>query len=313
MDGKRILASVAAVLAISASSSTGAAQMAAPARARHEPVIETGDVDRFYVLYDSAAGRPTADQLQAYLDEGSTGLTHLAKVRRVTGARMADAMAARPEIYVEARACADHLPRVSARVAEGLARFIDQYPEAQFPSATFVIGRGRPVAVGSPVDGIQVGLEALCATHFINPDIEDRFVGVLIHEYVHTQQAPELTEKEQFTVLEVSMAEGVAEFVTELMIGAPAYAYLAPQTRGRELEIETAFVADQDKTDLSAWVYNSTPEKPGDLGYWVGYRIAKAYYRNAPDKREALRQILQITDVKAFMAASGWRPGMDLS
>jgi hypothetical protein len=312
MDGKRILASVAAVLAISASSSTGAAQMA-PDRARHEPVIETGDVDRFYALYDSAAGRPTADQLQAYLDEGSAGLTHLAKVRRVTGARMADAMAARPEIYVEARACADHLPRVRARVAEGLARFIDQYPEAQFPSATFVIGRGRPVAVGSPVDGIQVGLEALCATDFINPDIEDRFVGVLIHEYVHTQQAPELTEKEQFTVLEVSMAEGVAEFVTELMIGAPAYAYLAPQTRGRELEIETAFVADQDKTDLSAWAYNSTPEKPGDLGYWVGYRIAKAYYRNAPDKREALRQILQLTDVKAFMAASGWRPGMDLS
>lgn len=313
MDGKWILANAVAALVMAASSPTCAAQMEAPDRPLHEPVIETGDIERFYALYDSTAGRPTAEQLQAYLDEGSSGLTHLAKVRRVTGARMADAMAARPEIYVEARACADHLPRVRTRVAEGLARFIDQYPEARFPSATFVIGRGRPVAVGSPVDGIQVGLEALCATDFINPDIEDRFVGVLIHEYVHTQQAPELTEKEQYTVLEVSLAEGVAEFVTELMIGAPAYAYLAPQTRGRELEIETAFVADQDKTDLSAWVYNSTPEKPGDLGYWVGYRIAKAYYRNAPDKDEALRQILQLTDVKAFVAASGWRPGMDLS
>ena len=313
MDGKWILASVAAALAVAASAQTCAAQAAAPGRLGHEPVIETGDVDRFYALYDRTAGRPTAEQLQTYLDEGSSGLTHLAKVRRVTGARMAEAMTARPEIYVEARACADHLPRVRARVAEGLARFIEQYPEARFPSATFVIGRGRPVAVGSPVDGIQVGLEALCATDFINPDIEDRFVGVLIHEYVHTQQAPELTEKEQYTVLEVSLAEGVAEFVTELMIGAPAYAYLAPQTLGRELEIETAFVADQDKTDLSAWVYNSTPEKPGDLGYWVGYRIAKAYYRNAPDKDEALRRILQLTDVKAFVAESGWRPGMDLS
>ena len=313
MDGKWILASVAAALAVAASAPSGAAQVAAPDRAGHEPVIETGDVDRFYTLYDSTAGRPTAEQLQTYLDEGSSGLTHLAKVRRVTGTRMADAMTARPEIYVEARTCAAHLPRVRVRVAEGLARFIDQYPEARFPPATFVIGRGRPVAVGSPLDGIQVGLEALCATDFINPDIEDRFVGVLIHEYVHTQQAPELTEKEQYTVLEVSLAEGVAEFVTELMIGAPAYAYLAPQTRGRELEIETAFVADQDKTDLSAWVYNSTPEKPGDLGYWVGYRIAKAYYRNAPDKREALQQILGLTDVKAFVAASGWRPGMDLS
>jgi len=251
MDGKWILASVAAVLAVAASSPSGALQPVAPDRAGHEPVIETGDVDRFYALYDISAGRPTAEQLQAYLDGGSTGLMHLAKVRRVTGARMADAMASRPEIYVEARACADHLPRVRARVAEGLARFIDQYPEAQFPPATFVIGRGRPVAVGSPVDGIQVGLEALCATDFINPDIEDRFVGVLIHEYVHTQQAPELTEKEKYTVLEVSLAEGVAEFVTELMIGAPAYAYLEPQTRGRELEIETAFLADQDKTHRS--------------------------------------------------------------
>lgn len=312
MDGKWILASVAAGLAISASSLTVAAQAQTSDRASHEPVIETGDVDRFYALYDSAAGRPTAEQLQAYLDGGSTGLTHLAKVRRVTGARMADAMAARPEIYVEARACADHLPRVRARVAEGLARFIDEYPEAQFPSATFVIGRGRPVAVGSPVDGIQVGLEALCATDFINPDIEDRFVGVLIHEYVHTQQAPELTEKEQYTVLEVSLAEGVAEFVTELLMGAPAYTYLEPQTRGRELEIETAFLADIDKTDLKDWVYNSTPEKPGDLGYWAGYRIAKAYYRRAPDKKAALQAILQMTDAKTFLAESGWRPGMNL-
>ena len=312
MDGMRILAGVAAVMVISASPPASAAQAPTPDRAGHEPVIETGDVDRFYTLYDSTAGRPSTEQLQAYLDGGSIGLTHLAKVRRVTGVRMAEAMAARPEIYVEARACADHLPRVRARVAEGLARFIDQYPEAQFPSATFVIGRGRPVAVGSPVDGIQVGLEALCATDFINPDIEDRFVGVLIHEYVHTQQAPELTEKEQFTVLEVSLAEGVAEFVTELLMGAPAYTYLEPQTRGRELEIETAFLADIDKTDLKDWVYNSTPEKPGDLGYWAGYRIAKAYYRRAPDKKAALRAILQMTDAKTFLAESGWRPGMNL-
>ncbi|HUH22782.1 MAG TPA: hypothetical protein VLZ51_01830, partial [Brevundimonas sp.] len=85
MDGKWILASVAAVLAVAASSPSGALQPVAPDRAGHEPVIETGDVDRFYALYDISAGRPTAEQLQAYLDGGSTGLMHLAKVRRVTG------------------------------------------------------------------------------------------------------------------------------------------------------------------------------------------------------------------------------------
>ena len=73
------------------------------------------------------------------------------------------------------------------------------------------MGRGRPVAIGSSVTGIQVGLEALCATDFIEPDIESRFVGVLVHEYVHAQQNPGLTEKTDLTVLETALLEGGAE------------------------------------------------------------------------------------------------------
>jgi len=309
----RILICVAACLAATGLATAGAAQERAPSSAAQGPVIETADVDRFYALYDAADGRPTAEQLQAYLDEGSEGLRNLARVRNVTGARIADAIGSRPEIYVEARDCARMLPRVRARVTAALERFADLYPEARFPPATFVIGRGKPIAIGSPVTGIQVGLEALCASDFINPDMEDRFVRVLVHEYVHSQQAAELTEKEGLTVLEVSLVEGIAEFVTELVSGDGAYAYLDPLVAGREAEIEAAFVPDVDKTDLSAWVYNSTPERPGDLGYWVGYRIAGAYHRNAADKRQAVADMLRMTDAKAFLAASGWRPGAALN
>src|SRR3546814_8835751 len=74
----------------------------------------------------------------------------------------------------------------------------------------------------------------------------------------------------------------------------------------------TRFTADIDKTDLSDWVYNASPDTPGDLGYWVGYRIAKAYYRNAPDKRQALREIFGMSDPKAFLEKSGWYPGIEL-
>jgi hypothetical protein len=75
---------------------------------------------------------------------------------------------------------------------------------------------------------------------------------------------------------------------------------------------ETAFIADQDKTDISAWLYNSTPEQPRDLGYWVGYRIVKSYYQHANDKRQAFHEILEMTDPKAFLAKSGWYPGIQL-
>ncbi|MGH8239889.1 MAG: hypothetical protein ACREXP_23150 [Steroidobacteraceae bacterium] len=36
---------------------------------------------------------------------------------------------------------------------------------------------------------------------------------------------------------------------------------------------------------FSRWANNSTMEQGGDLGYWVGYRIVKAYYQRAADKQ----------------------------
>ena len=168
------------------------------------------------------------------------------------------------------------------------------------------------MAVGAPNSGVQVGLEALCATNWLNPNVEDRFVHVIAHEYAHTQQSRVLADDEHPTVLELSLIEGAAEFTAELISGDVAYSQFGASTKGREKEIETAFISDEDNTDLSQWFNNSTREKPGDLGYWVGYRIAKAYYQHAGDKRQALREILEMTDPKAFLAKSGWYPGIQL-
>ncbi len=33
-----------------------------------------------------------------------------------------------------------------------------------------------------------IGLEAPCAADFMNPNVQDRFVHVIAHEYVHIQQ-----------------------------------------------------------------------------------------------------------------------------
>jgi hypothetical protein len=278
-------------------------------------VIQIDDVGRFYQLYDATGGRPSAEQLQHdYLDPGSQGLHNLAKVRDVTGARIADSLAKHPELYADAKRCMGVLPRVRGRLAAALDKLGRLYPEARFPPVTIAVGRGRPVAVGSPVTGVQVGLEALCAADRLNPDVEERFVHVIAHEYVHVQQPQSLTDDDHPTVLEGSLMEGSAEFVAELISGQVGYAQFATLTKGRESEVETAFVADEDKKDLSKWLDNGwgTREWPGDLGYWVGYRIVKSYYRRAADKRQALREILQMSDPKAFLAKSGWRPGIGL-
>jgi hypothetical protein len=276
------------------------------------PVIHIEDVERFYKVYDAAGGHPTADELQHdYIDPGSDGLHEFAKIRNISGATIAAALAKHPEIYSGAKRCMLVLPSVRVRMAAALGELSRLYPEARFLPVTIAVGRGKPVAVAAPRSGVKIGLEALCATEYLNPNVEDRFVHVIAHEYAHVQQAQSLADDEHPTVLEVSLVEGAAEFTAELISGDAAYSQFRASTKGREMEIETAFVADEDKTDLSQWLNNGTPEKPGDLGYWVGYRIVKAYYQHATDRRQAFREILEMTDPKAFLAKSGWYPGMN--
>jgi hypothetical protein len=204
------------------------------------------------------------------------------------------------------------LPRVHKRVDAAIRTLVRLYPQARTPPVTIAVGRGKPVGVGSPVTGLQIGLEALCAAEWFNPNVEDRFVHVIAHEYGHVQQARALVDHEHPTVLERSLIEGAAEFVAELTSGKTGYSHFPALTQGRELEIETAFSADVDLTDLSRWIYNSTMEQGNELGTWVGYRIVKAYYQRSGDKQQALREILELSDPHALLAKSGWRPGMKL-
>jgi len=301
--------------AVACAAASAAAQSAAPTAsgAAAGPVIHIEDVERFYKVYDAAAGHPTADQLQHdYLDPGSNGLHEFAKLRNISGTTIEKTLTEHPEVYSDARRCMAALPGVRERLQAALLKLRSLYPEAQYPPVTIAVGRGKPVGVGGPDSGVMIGLEALCATNWLNPDVEDRFVYVIAHEYAHVQQSPALTKDEHPTVLELSLIEGAAEFTGELIAGDVAYRQLRASTQGREKEIETEFVADEDKTDLSKWLNNSTREKPGDLGYWVGYRIVKSYYQHADDKRRALREILEMTDPKAFLAKSGWYPGIQL-
>lgn len=299
---RRLLAALGALLLIAA-------------RAPDAPVIHTEDVTSFYRLYLQISGHPTAEQLQKdYLDPGSPGLHRLASLRTVTGQRIADAMAKDPAMYADARRCMAVLPRVRGRLVVAFGKLRRLYPAAQFPPVTIAVGRGKPVGV-SDETGVMIGLEALCAVPYFDADMEDRFVHVIAHEYAHTQQAltaPALYNKKDPTVLEAAIVEGAAEFVAELTAGGVANPGIRVEAKGHETEIETAFVADEDKTDLSHWFYNGSMQKPGDLGYWVGYRMVKAWWLRAPDKRRAMAAILSTTDAHAFLAASGWRPGIRL-
>jgi hypothetical protein len=291
---------------------SGAAGRASPVPTE----IRTEDVARFFKVYDAAGGHPSAAQLQRdYIDPGSEGLHHLLKVRPVTAERIAQAIAAHPELYTNARVCLAALPRVRERLNVTFQKLIALYPEAERPPVTILVGRGKPLAIAGPGNGVQIGLEAMCAetaAKYLGADLDDRFVHVTAHEYIHVQQSPALANNENLTVLERSLVEGIAEFMGEMISGDISNVAVRASAAGREAEIERRFAADVDKTDLSDWVDNTTPENVGQLGYWIGYRIAKSYYRHAADKRAAIREMIEMSDAHAFLSNSGWYPGVAL-
>src|SRR3546814_5263661 len=126
-------------------------------------------------------------------------------------------LAKNPSLYTGAKRCIAVLPRARERLEAALHKLGRLYPDARFPPVTVAIGRGKPVAMGAPDTGIQVGLEALCAIDWHNPDVEDRIVYVLAHEYAHVQQvdADAISEQESPRVLDISLIEGIGEFVDE--------------------------------------------------------------------------------------------------
>ncbi len=282
------------------------------------PDIQIGDVALFYKVYDSAHGHPTADQIQHdYLDLASDGMHRLLKERPVTAARIAAAIATNPKMYIDARRCMALLPAVKTRLSAALEKLASLYPQIHLQPIDIVVGRGRPTGITDD-KGVIIDLASLCAVKWMDPDLEDRFVHGIAHEFGHVQQvyaAPAIYNNNRPTVLEASIVEGAAEFTAELISGGtseihtPAFRALLDDHR---TQIETRFVADEDKTDLSAWMYNGSIDKPGDLGYWVGYRIVKSYYQHAPDKRKALADIFAMTDAHAFLKKSGWYPGVRL-
>jgi hypothetical protein len=278
------------------------------------PLVEvrTSDVELFYRIYNKAHGAPSGQALQhGYIDAGSDGVRQFLPHRIESGENLAETIAEDRDVYDHAQDCLSVLPALKAELDGAFRKLAAIDPEATFPPVTILVGRNNSAGTTGE-SGVLIGLEAVCRASWLQPDLTERLYHLIAHEYGHVEQFPQGGEDATpDTVLKQSLVEGGAELIAELISGQVSNVHLQQWARGREREIDEQFLADQDSKDLSPWLYKGpgTPDKPGDLGYWVGYRIAKAYYLKASDKRRALKDLLELKNPKAILANSGWMPG----
>jgi hypothetical protein len=275
------------------------------------PEIRISDVQLFYRVYDAAGGAPSAEVLQRdYLDAGTDGVRQFIPDRIISADALARRIAKDRAPYDKARSCMAVLPDVQRRLTTILPKLGQLLPDAQFPPVTILIGRNNSGGTTKKA-GVLIGLEKICSADWLEADVSDRLVHLISHEYIHIQQP--VTQGDEDSVVKhpllvSTLMEGVADFGGELISGKVANVQLQQWLAGCDNRIAVDFRREMDGTDVSHWLYNGvgTPERPGDIGYWVGYRIAKQYYARAADKTRAVQELVRLDDAKAILAASGW-------
>ncbi|RSZ56253.1 hypothetical protein HF313_22065 [Massilia atriviolacea] len=275
----------------------------------------TSDIARFWTVYDKldSAAEPGALLERDYLDAGSAGLHGFVHMRIVSGDSLARRIGKHPAYY---RAIRPHTLRVAAlepAIRADMRRFKALYPAAMFPDIYFVIGRLSAGGTASP-EGLLIGAEMFgrgpgVPTEELSAWLQagtadvDKLPAIVAHELMHFQQ-----RLDPQTLLEHAIKEGSCDFLASLVstgqFNEPVYRY----GYANEAQLKTEFLAAMDGTDFKRWLYSGAPEgdRPADLGYFMGFRITEAYYKQARDKRQAIAEILHISDFKRFLAESGY-------
>jgi len=192
-----------------------------------------------------------------------------------------------------------------------------------FPPVTFLIGRFSTGGTTS-ARGMLIGLEFYSITastpldelnQFQRDNVQpiDSLPIIVAHEHVHILQARSggIASKVNKNLLDQSLLEGAADFVGFIVTGGNINARLRTFGIAHEAALWTEFKAEMRRSDISRWLYNqgsATADRPGDLGYFIGYRIAEAFYNRTADKRLALRAIIDISNSDLFLTQSGYAP-----
>jgi hypothetical protein len=284
----------------------------------------TSDIRNFWQAYDLAAKetdkakRVVIFQTE-YFDKGSPGLKDFQRLRIKSAENLVSTIDRMPKYYASIRPQTLQVQRMEKRMRAAFEKFKSIYPAAVFPDVYFLIGvtnsGGTTGASGlligtemygktakTPMDELSAWLRAVLST-------VDNVPGIVAHESCHYNQHYN-TAPDQRHLLGKSLQEGACDTIGELISGRNINDHLKVYGKTHDAEIWRDFEADMYKPEISKWIYNAftAKDRPADLGYYVGYLITRAYYQKAKDKRQAVHDILNIQDARAFYEASGVRP-----
>ena len=280
-----------------------------PENAKH---VTTIDIDHFWSAFDNLKNCKTyADSVniiqRQYLDKATNGLLDFIQVRDLSADKFVDAIAKNASYYESVRNNTYQAKKAEPIVEEVFARFKEIYADFKPFKVCFAIGIKN---TGGTVSNqfVLIGAEITTSTDKVDSADSDYIIqkikGMVAHECVHTQQKPYAdSDAIQCPLLYQSIKEGSCDLIAELITGKPRNNEYGEKN---ENKLWTEFKNELCNQNIGNWLYNGNTfkDKPGDLGYFIGYEITKEYYNNAKDKKQAVVDIIGMSNPIQFLDKS---------
>jgi hypothetical protein len=254
------------------------------ARCAADAVFVSADIENFLAAQEAilGGGDPITTLQQLYLGRGSAGLQLFAEKYDLTAERLWRAMQAHPEAYARLPETLTALRSHEPQLRSAYSRLQQHVPDAVFPPTYFVVEAHRGIGSGS-VEGPLVSVEKQTAQ-----TIAAELAAHLAHEMTHEQQLAlqgrryfEIFGGERRTLLALSIREGTATFLEQLVAGGGSHKNLAREyLLANEQALWQAFERDMLGGETGDWLWRkpADPAWPQDLGYAIGARIVETFF-----------------------------------
>lgn len=274
--------------------------------------VKTDDITHFWEAYDQiAATNNSQKKLQAlqtlFWDKASDGQEAMFAVRDYSPEDYLNALKDYPKFWESVRKNTLDAELMAPLLQSGIDSLEQIYPNLRPATIYFTVGalrsngttRDSLVLIGSElalgdsntnIDELGENLQHLKSFFEGNP--KENLVFLNTHEYVHTQQKTTIGN----SLLAQTLIEGVAEFVAEKALGVPSPNPQLSYGEENEAEIKRTFSKEMTSPLVSNWFRNTDDNEFGirDLGYFVGYKISEAHYNQTPNKKLAIKEMIEL-------------------
>jgi len=275
-------------------------------------VVFTDDIDHFWEAFDSIQ---TTDEYnkqldyinRLYIDKATVGLQSFMKSRRYKDSLYVYLINELPKFWASLRPNTLKIKEQVPELEKSIEKFRMLYPELTDAKMYFTIGGLNSggtadkdmILIGSEIGAADANVDTsefvddawlLWLKDLFKKQSLDHLVYLNTHEYVHTQQ-----NSDSRRVLNKSLKEGAADFIAELVVERELNSTYITYGRTHFEEVLADFKEEMFTENIQNWMFNGGRHpKCGDLGYFMGYAICKAYYEKAEDKKAAIKTIMEL-------------------